>query len=239
MDKIKKWKEFERLYEFTEFNLQRMNPDKGGVMPNVDNPQLSINAYDRHQSAILAASSKLNSIMATLSNSAALANLKSRLFLDEQKLNALKVLRIFKNDNVRYDVYLEFVLGDKAYHGMIKDLLGVAPKMTSEAFSDTELVLTREWIIKTRGLILKAIQRWLEPEPGIYTSLKDDIDAYNMKTGGLSKISTGTDIEVRTTADNKIIVKHENDFYSLQNDSFVYFNYWFEKNEKLGSPDSF
>lgn len=229
MDKIKKWKEFQKIYEFTEFNLQRMNPDKGGVMPNVDDPQLSINAFDRHQSAILAASAKLNSIMATLSNSAALGTLKSRLFLDSQKLNALKILRIFKNDDVRYDLYLEFVLGDKPYYGVLKDILGPSPKLNSEAFRDQELVLSREWIIKTRGLILKAIEKWLEPDSGIYTCLKDDVNAVNMKTGALSKIDIGTEIEVRTTTDHKIIIKHENDFYSLQNDSFVYFNYWFRR----------
>lgn len=230
MDKIKKWNEFQKLYEFTEFNLQRMNSDKGGVMPNVDDPQLSINAFDKHQNAILAASAKLNSIMATLSNSAALGALKSRLFLDSQKLNGLKILRIFKNDDVRYDFYLEFVLGDKPYYGVLKDILGPAPKFNSEAFRDTELVLSREWIIKTRGLIVKTIEKWLEPEPGIYTSLRDDINSINMKTGALSKIDIGTEIEVRTTLDHKIIIKHENDFYTLQNDSFIYFNYWFKKN---------
>jgi hypothetical protein len=229
MDKIKKWKEFQKIYEFTEFNLQRMNPDKGGMMPNVDDPQLSINAFDKHQNAILAASAKLNSIMATLSNSAALGALKSRLFLDSQKLNSLKVLRIFKNDDVRYDIYLEFVLGDKPYYGVLKDILGQAPKLSSEAFRDHELVLSREWIIKTRGIILKVIEKWLEPESGQYTCLKDDVNAVNMKTGNLSKINIGTKIEVRTTLDHKIIIKHEDDFYSLQNDSFVYFNYWFQK----------
>lgn len=229
MDKIKKWKEFQKIYEFTEFNLQRMNSDKGGVMPNVDDPQLSINAFDKHQNAILAASAKLNSIMATLSNSAALGTLKSRLFLDSQKLNALKILRIFKNDDVRYDFYLEFVLGDKPYYGVLRDILGPAPKFSSEAFRDTDLVLSREWIIKTRGLITKAIEKWLEPLTGTYISLKDDINAINMKTGALSKINLGVEIEVKTTTDHKIIIKHENDFYSLQNDSFIYFNYWFKK----------
>ena len=168
--------------------------------------------------------------MATLSNSAALGALKSRLFLDSQKLNGLKILRIFKNDDVRYDFYLEFVLGDKPYYGVLKDILGPAPKFNSEAFRDTELVLSREWIIKTRGLIVKTIEKWLEPEPGIYTSLRDDINSINMKTGALSKIDIGTEIEVRTTLDHKIIIKHENDFYTLQNDSFIYFNYWFKKN---------
>lgn len=235
MDKIKSYKEFSKIYEFTEFNLQRMNPDQGGVMPNVDNPQLSVNAFDKHQNAILAASSKLNSIVASLTNTAAFNQLKSRLFLDSQEINGMKILRILKTDNVRYDVYLEFVIGEKSYFGLLKDILGPQPRFSSEAFSDNELVLTREWIIKTKGTIQKIIEKWLQPEPGIWICQNDEVSAINLKTGNLSKISKDTEIEVRTTLDNKIFIKHENDFYSLQNDSYVYFNYWFMKKSDL--PD--
>lgn len=229
MGKIKKYNEFSKIYEFTEFNLQRMNPDQGGVMPNVDNPQLSINAYDKHQNAILAASSKLNSIIASLSNTAAFHQLKSRLFLDSQDITSMKVLRILKNDNVRYDIYLEFTIGEKSYFGVLKDIIGVQPKFHSEVFSDTELVLTREWIIKTRGLIEKALLKWLTPESGIWVCENGNVPAINLKTGALSLISKGTEIDVRAVTDNKIIIKHEDDFFSLQNDSYIYFNYWFTK----------
>lgn len=235
MDKIKSYKEFSKIYEFTEFNLQRMNPDQGGVMPNVDNPQLSVNAFDKHQNAILAASSKLNSIIASLTNTAAFNQLKSRLFLDSQEITGMKILRILKTDNVRYEVYIEFVIGEKSYFGLLKDILGPQPKFNSEAFSDNELVLTREWVIKTKGTIQKIIEKWLQPEPGIWICQNDEVNAINIKTGNLSKITKDTEIEVRTTLDNKIIIKHEDDFYSLQNDSFVYFNYWFMKKSDL--PD--
>lgn len=235
MTRIKRWHQFDRIYEFTEFNLQRMNPDKGGVMPNVDDPQLSVNAFDKHQNAILAASAKLNSLLASLSNTSAFAQLKSRLLLDTQKLNALKVLRIIKSDDVRYDFYIEFTIGENSYYGVIKDMLGPQPKFTTEVFSDTELVLTREWMIKTKGLINKVLKKWLEPESGYWTALRDDIMAVNLKNGNLTKINNNTTIEVLTTLENKIMIKHEDDFYSLQNDSFVYFNYWFKKESKM--PD--
>ena len=235
MAKIKSYKEFSKIFEFTEFNLQRMNPDQGGVMPNVDNPQLSVNAFDKHQNAILAASSKLNSIIASLTNTAAFTQLKSRLFLDSQNINGMKILRILKTDDVRYDVYLDFLIGDKSYFGVLKDILGAQPKFYSEAFSDNELVLTREWIIKTKGAIQKILEKWLQPEPGEWVCQNEEVNAVNLKTGGLSKISKDTQIEVRTTLDNKIIIKHEDDFYSLQNDSFIYFNYWFIKKSDL--PD--
>lgn len=232
MDKIKSFKQFQRIYEFTEFNAQRMNPDAGGVMPNVDNPQLSVNAFDKHQNAIQAASAKLNSIMATLSNSSAYSQLKSKLLLDSQKLNFLKILRISKDNDIRYDFYIEYRLGDNDYFGVMKDLLGPHPKFLSEAFKDQDLVLTREWITKIKGTILKILKQWLVPESGVWISLRDDITTINMKTGNLSKININTEIEVKTTVDNKIIIKHEGDFYSLQNDSFAYFNYWFVKKDE-------
>jgi hypothetical protein len=210
-----------------------MNSDKGGVMPNVDNPQLSVNAFDKHQSAIQAASSKLNSIMATLSNSSAFSQLKSKLFLDSQKINSMKVLRIAKDNEIKYDFYLEIYIGDTGYYGIMKDMTGIQPKFTCEAFKDTDLVLTREWIIKTKGLVEKILKNWLEPEIGNYICIAEDVSANNMTTGNLSKITKDTEIEVKTTLDNKILIKHENDFYSLQNDSFIYFNYWFIKKKEL------
>lgn len=226
-------RKLQRLYEFTEFNLQRMNPDMGGAMPNVDDPQLSVNAFDKHQNAILAASSKLNSILNSLSNSTAFAQLKSKLFLDSQNLTSLKILRIIKDSEVRYDFYLQLTLGDQPYFGVLKDILGPQPRFSTEAFKDSDLVLTREWILKTKGIIEKAVKKWLEPEPGTYIALRDDIVANNMKTGNSSRIGIDTEIEVKTTLDNKILIKHEDDFYSLQNDSYIYFNYWFVKKEEL------
>jgi hypothetical protein len=216
-----------RIYEFTEFNLQRMNPDRGGMMPNVDDPQLSVNAFDKHQNAIQAATSKLNGILSALSNSSGYAGLKSKLLLDDQGLTSMKVLRIAKPDNLRYDVYLEFSLGQNYYHGVVRDVLGIDPKFSSEAFRDTELVITREWVIKTKGMVIKVLKKWMHPTEGKYKCEEDSVVAVNMKTGQLSYISKGTEIEVMTSFDNQIMIKHEGDFYLLQNDSFIYFNYWF------------
>jgi len=227
MDRIKSFRDFERVYEFTEFNLQRMNPDRGGMMPNVDNPQLSVNAFDRHQNAIQAATAKLNGIVAAMSNTAGFAGLRSKLLLDDQSLTSMKVLRITKQDGLRYDVYVEFSLGESYYHGVVKDMLGVDPKFSSEAFRDADLVLTREWVIRTKGIVIKTLSKWLHPQEGTYECLSDGVTSVNMKTGQLSIISKGTTIEVLTSYDNQIMIKHEGDFYLLQNDSFIYFNYWF------------
>lgn len=168
--------------------------------------------------------------MAALANTSALTQLKSRLLLDSQKLTSMKILRILKDNEVKYDFYLEFTLSDQSFFGVIKDATGLQPKVISEAFSDSNLVLTREWITRTKGQIVKIIKQWLNPVPGRYKSLQNDINAYNMKTGNLTKINKDVEVDVKTSLDDcKIIIQHENDFYTLQNDSFVYFNYWFIK----------
>lgn len=216
-----------RIYEFTEFNLQRMNPDRGGMMPNVDDPQLSVNAFDKHQNAIQAATAKLNGILTALANTSGYAGLKSRLLLDDQTLTSMKVLRIVQPDSLKYDIYVEFSIAGNAYHGVVRDMLGPDPKFHSEAFRDSELVTTREWVIKTRGLVVKILRKWLHPQGGMYRCENDSVSATNLKTGQLSFITKGTEIEVLTSFDNQIMVKHDGDFYSLQNGSFIYFNYWF------------
>ena len=41
------------ILEFTEFNMQRMNPDSAaGSIGGVDDPSLSTNAFDKHADAI-------------------------------------------------------------------------------------------------------------------------------------------------------------------------------------------
>jgi len=45
----------------------------------------------------------------------------------------------------------------------------------------------------------------------------------------MAQIEKGSDVEVIRSYDNKVLIKHENDFYNLVNDNFIYFNWWFEK----------
>ena len=57
------------ILEFTEFNALRANPDSAAMSVSVSNPELSINAFDRHEDVIRAATAKLNGLMKSLSNS--------------------------------------------------------------------------------------------------------------------------------------------------------------------------
>ena len=110
------------ILEFTEFNAQRMNPDSAQMSMNVDNPQLSVNAFDKHEDAIRAGVSRINNIIHSLSNSASFRTLKSKFALEEQQITSLKVLRIVSADSVNYDIYISFVIDDTEYFGLIENL---------------------------------------------------------------------------------------------------------------------
>ena len=73
------------ILEFTEFNALRLNPDSAQMSIHVDNPQLSINAFDKHEDSIRAGISKINDIINSISSTSAYRSLKSKLSLEEYK----------------------------------------------------------------------------------------------------------------------------------------------------------
>jgi len=217
------------ILEFTEFNAQRLNPDSAQMGIAVDNPQLSINAFDKHEDAIRAGISKINSILHSLANSSGYRSLKSKLALEDQKIKSMKIQRIIKSNEVDYNVYFSFVIGEEEYYGVLKNLFNRNPMLQSEVFKDSDLIQTKEWVIRTRGLLLKAIKMWMKPEKGIYKVLNDKVYCYSQKTGNMIEVEKGEEVEVINSSDRKIIITYDGDQYNLINDNFVYFNWWFEK----------
>ena len=217
------------ILEFTEFNLQRFNPDSARASIHVDDPQLSVNAFDKFQDVIRQAMSRINGIMYNLKGTSAYANLRSKLSLEHQDIQSLNIQRIVKSNSINYDVYLTFVINEEQYWGVIENILGLSPKFTSEVFKDFDLLQPKEWIIKIRGLIIKTVKTWLKPEPGTYKLLNDEIICYSVDTGKQLKMNNGIEIDLVRAHDDKIIVSYENDYYTLNGDNFIYFNWWFEK----------
>ncbi len=217
------------ILEFTEFQANRMNPDSAQMSVHVDNPSLSINAFDKHEDAIRSGISRINTILHALSGSAAYRSLKSKLILDEQKITSMKVLRLVDTDSVGWDAYISFVIGEEEYYGHIKNLLSSEPILKSEVFKDFDLVQSKEWILRTKGLLLKAVLEWLHPEDGIYQLLNDFIICTDNMTGNLMKLEKGSKVEVVNSYDHKIIIRYNDKHYTLVNKNFVYFNYWFLK----------
>ena len=219
------------ILEFTEFNLQRMNPDSVQASMHVDDPSLSINAFDKHQDAIRQAMSRVNDILWNLSGSNAYKNLRGKLALEDQDIKNMKILRIVKVNGIDYDVYVSFVIGENEYWGVISGILGTNPVLKSEVFKDYDLYQAKEWTIKIKGLVIKTIKEWLKPVPGRYKLLNDEVFCYSTETGKQLKMDKGIEIEVVRAHDSKIIVRHESDTYNLVGDNYVYFNWWFEKIE--------
>lgn len=217
------------ILEFTEFNLQRLNADSVQPSVHVDNPSLSTNAFDKHEDKIRQAMSRINDILYNLKGTTSYSKLKGHLSISEQDVKGIKIQRIIGNENSNYDVYLTILIKDKEYWGKISNITSDHPKLESEIFKDTDLYITKEWTIKTKGVIIKTIKEWLKPKPGIYSCLKDKVYCYNLNTGEIMVIEEGTDIELIKSYNDKIIINHRNTKYSIINDNYIFFNWWFEK----------
>lgn len=228
-------KRLKLILEFSEFNAMRLNPDSAQMGVHVDNPQLSINAFDRHEDAIRGGISRISNIMYSLSNSATFRSLKSKLALENQKITSLKILRISKPDDVLYDAFISFVIDGEEYFGVVKNILSSVPTFKSEVFKDFDLVQTKEWMIKLKGTIIKEIKNWLFPKPGEYVQLKDFVICYSVEKGEMKILKKDSKIEVMSAYDNKITIRYKNTDYNLTNDNFVYFNYWFQPKDYMTS----
>ena len=216
------------ILEFTEFNLQRMNPDSARASIHVDDPKLSIDAFDKHQDVVRAAMSRINDILYNLKGTSAYGNLRRKLALEDQDIKNLKVLRIVKSNNINYDVYISFTIAEEEYFGVVKNILN-NPELTSEVFKDFDLYQAKEWIIKIKGLIIKTIKLWLKPEPGMYKLLNDELICYSTETGKMLKMDKDIEVELVRAHSDKLIIKYQTDYYNLVGDNFIYFNWWFEK----------
>lgn len=228
MSIIKKYNNF-ILLEMTEFNLQRYNTPSPMGLPNVDDPRLSLDAFDKHNDGIRSAIARVNDILFKLKGTSDYSVLRSKLALEDQDIQRIKIQRINKTNGVNYDVYLTIMIDDEEYWGKISNITGFDSNFTSEVFKDFDLLQPKEWVIKIKGLVIKTIKTWLKPLPGNYTLLNDEVVCYSVDTGKQLRMEKGIEIELVRSHDNKIIIKHDTDYYNLVGDNFVYFNWWFEK----------
>lgn len=226
--RIKSFNNF-TMNENTEFNFQRMNSDPGTVATGVDNPSLSVNSFDKHQNKIQQGIATINTVMGSLSSQ--IGGLKSKMALEEQNITALRILRILSVDNIDFDIYIAFTINEYEYWGVIEKILSNKPTMNSEVFKDTDLILSKEWVIKTKGILIKTIKEWLNVEPGTYITLKDDVSCVSNETGRYSTLDINLEVDVIRAYDNKILIKVNNELFTLNRDSFIYFNWWFDKKD--------
>ena len=215
------------IQEFTEFNAQRFNPDSAQASVHVDDPKLSTNAFDKHEDLVRQSISIIGRLQGSMMGSAAYRTLKSKISLEDQEITKMTIIRIVKNNNLNYDAFIKFTIDEAEYWGVVKDVLGNAD-FKSEVFKDQDLIQTKEWVIKLKGIVIKNIKSFLKPQFGKFKSITDDIVCYSLETGKMLKVKKGSEIEVLKSYDNKIIFEYENDKYALTQDNFIYFNWWFE-----------
>lgn len=212
------------IREFTEFSLQRF-----GESPTAqaENPQLSHGAFDKHMDNVKMSNIRLNNILTTVRSSNNIYNTKTDSVLDGMDIQDLKILRMFPHNEIDLNVYITFKLGDKPYYGVIKKFIS-NPEVSSEVFSDPDLFVNKEWVIKTKGTLIKVIKNWMNISPSKWMALKD-IQCTDIENGGLVMIQKDTPVKVVRTLDNSIIVNYNERNCELKGMNFYYFNYWFEK----------
>jgi hypothetical protein len=220
----------ERLIkEFNEFNLQRMNSDSTPMAMHVDNPELSMDAFDKHVDNIRSANIRLNGILNTLANSGGVFNMRKDKMEDGLDIKNLKILRMYISNDINLDIYISFVISDTEYYGVIKNFMDENPVVYSEAFRDPQMFASKEWIIKIKGILIKTIEKWMIVEPGKYQALKE-IKCTTEDTGELVELKAKTKFEVIRNYDyDKIIIDVNGTTCALKGMNFYYFNYWFKK----------
>jgi len=227
---IKNFREF-KLLEMTEFNLQRLNPESINPINSVDNPQLSINAFDKHEDLVRQSISRLGQLQGSIMGNSSYKILKSKLSLESQNIKSLKVLRVLKNENLNWNVYISFVIDDIEYWGVVKNMFS-DPKLDSEVFKDLSLIQTKEWVIKLEGLIIKNLSNFFKVKSGTYKQIKDEVICYSLLEGKLLKMKIGTEIDVLKSSNDNLVFRYKNEKFKLKDDNFAHFNWWFEKLEE-------
>jgi len=222
---LKKFRDFSKINETSEFNNQRMGNDPGSIAGGVDDPSLSLNSYDKHQSKIQQGMSVLNGL--AMQASPSINGLKGKLALENQNIDSVKILRIVPKNLIKYDAYITFVIQNIEYWGMVEDITSRDAVLTSEVFNDQGLIQSTEWIIRTKGTIIKAINEWMCPKEGSYTLLIDDIKCNNNATGEYTSIEKNTVVEVIRSHDNTILISVNNERFTLSGKNYIYFNWWF------------
>lgn len=221
------------ILEFTEFNLQRLNPiNNNEPVVSPDNKQLSLNAYDRYVANNQSLMSRIDSIAygSNIGRGGLLSLYKKNVLLEEQNIKNLKIIRIFKNNNMDYDVYITFDIDDVEYNGMINNILSYKPSFTTNAFSDRNLIQTKTWQIRTNGEILRCVRTFLKPEIGKYKYINTDIiTIFSKITSTPYQLKQDDIITLINAYNNKLIISIDGTIYELKNDTLIYFKWWFEK----------
>lgn len=211
-----------RILEYSEFELQ-----SNGTPTNyfVKDPQLSYDPFSSFVADTRSANLMLNQIVKGILDTNDFFDLRSNTVVNIFSLKDLKILRMYYNDHVNLDVYINFGFEDETYFGVIKNFNHENFKFETELFNSN--YISKEFKIKIGGLIVKAIKKWLNAESGNYIALKD-FRAINIISGKDIILKTGTLIKVTLSTDNEIFFEFNEIEYRISGIDYYYFNYFFK-----------
>lgn len=214
------------ITENNEFQTQNMNPDSSVAAVNVNDPTLSLNFADTQVNLVRQAQAKLSGILTSLKFDQKLSSPRN---LPDQEITELKVTRIYTSSNIHFNIYISFTINEIEYSGKVVNFGSIDPQVTSEAFRDIQnLVVSKEWLIRTKGMILKALRMWLTPDAGNWISLKE-VRVVNIRSGEEKFIPKNSVVNVVRSYELKNIISYCGETYQISGLGYFYFNYWFIK----------
>ena len=215
------------ILEFSEFNFMRLNGDTIPQAMHVDNPQLSLDGYDRFDQHIKNAFNRLNSIYRDIAKTKSGFDLRKQTLIDVYDINKIKILRIYTKEDIFYDVYISFEIQDKEYYGVLRKLKSKQQEFLSEAFSDPYLNLSYEWIIRAKGNIIKTIKNWLIAPEGKYKALSEQYFTCK-ETGKMFYLKKGDIFNVLVSNEESHTIEYKGVTGELNGRFYIYFNYYNE-----------
>lgn len=221
-----------RILEFTEFSAQRMSSDSNvrGATQQVNDPQLSLDSYDKFMTNSELINRRLSDIYVNvLASNINNSNQSSfdKLYSVITNIKNLTVLRIFFNDSVNATVYFSFLYENIEYFGQILNFNTKEPIFKCEFLYNISTFTDKEAHIKIKGIIIKAIKKWLAVEQGEYVALKGFLSV-NIKSGEQCFFKEKTKINVTSSTDSVILFTYKNESYKISGKNYYFFNYYFD-----------
>jgi hypothetical protein len=218
---IKKYDDFEKLTETSEFMFQSLSTGTGAMQPR--DPQLSFDPFDRY------AGLKRQQIDTLVQISTGLRNLHGGSYVDSSNVDMKQVfiLKMFDNNLNLLDIYLKFIIGEQIFLGIFQNWGGFqTPFFKSSSFD--EVYGNASVKIKVIGILKNILHDYFKPHTGRWI-VNAGINVKN-SWGQNIFVKPGSKIvvdEVITQDEKpKINIIYEESPYHIQDVDF----YWFKWN---------
>jgi hypothetical protein len=217
-----------RIYEFTEFNAMRLNPDSQRQSIQVDDPAISFDPYNNHLVKSADANKRLYDIAKNVMNTKDFINFVANDRNDLLNISDLKLLRIDIKNSINVNLFISFIYNKETYFAAIYNY-NQNPTFKSEFFTNYGVFFTKEFKIKFEGMFLKIFKKWFAVEHSNYKCLKETI-VNNIVTGQEISIKPNDIVYVYQTTNTEIFIKLNDIKYKVSGSNYYYFNYYFIKN---------